>query len=69
MHATGLWCGEGVWGSQSGCTERVCVCRVRVRKRLRPNLGALWSILVALFSKWWRAQGSCVRRGQFSSTR
>ena len=26
MHATGLWCGEGVWGSQSGCTERVCVC-------------------------------------------
>lgn len=67
---TQLGCGVGgVWGSQSGCTERVCVCRVHVRKGWDQILGHSGPILVALFSKWWRAQGSCMRRGQFSSTR
>lgn len=61
-----------VWGGCLGLSvwvHRVCVCRVCVRKRLRPNLGAIWCILDALVSKRWRAEESCVRRGQFSSSR
>lgn len=38
-----VW-GEGVWGSQSGCTERVCVCRVHEEKAETKS----WSPLVHL---------------------
>lgn len=63
-----------VWGGCLGLSvwvhRRVCVCRVQCEKKAETKS---WSPLVhlqfALFSKWWRAQGSCVRRGQFGSTR
>ena len=38
-----------------------------MRKRLRLNLGAIWSILDALVSVRWRAQEGYVKRGAVSS--
>lgn len=38
-----------------------------MRKRLRLNLGATWSVLDALVSMRWRAQEGYVKRGAVSS--